>query len=103
MKPESKWNKKSFSQIHSGRPKFKVQIHTHGYPERSLGWKKFARHGTSTSQFYTHQSTTFWRKQNFLTRSFFSIDQLVVLPYKAKWHLRGQNTKGSTFLSDRTL
>ena len=75
----------------------------HSYPKRLLGWKKFARHGTFISQFYTHQSTTFWRKQNFLTRAFFSTDQLVVLPYKAKWHLRGQITKGSTFSSDRML
>ena len=75
----------------------------HSYPKRLLGWKKFARHGTSTSQFYTHQSTTFWRKQNFLTRAFFSTDRLVVLPYKAKWCSRGEITKGSTFLSDRIL
>ena len=73
------------------------------YPERLLGWKKFARYWTFISQFYTHQSTTFWRKQNFLTRAFFSTDQLVVLPYKAKWHLRGEITKGSTFSSDRML
>ena len=31
--------------------------------------------------------------------AFFSTDQLVVLPYKAKCHLRGKISKGSTFLS----
>ena len=34
---------------------------------------------------------------------FFSTDRLVVLPYKAKCHLRGKISKGSTFLSDRIL
>ena len=80
-----------------------VVLLQHSYPERLLGWKKFPRHGTFISQFYTHQCTTFWKKQNFLTRAFFSTDRLVVLPYKAKWHSRGEITKGSTFLSDRIL
>ena len=75
----------------------------HSCPERLLGWKKFPRHGTFISQFYTHQCTTFWKKQNFLTRAFFSTDRLVVLPYKAKWRSRGEITKGSTFSSDRIL
>ena len=44
-----------------------------------------------------------FEKTKFFNMGFFSTDQLVVLPYKAKWHLRGQNTKGSTFLSDSIL
>ena len=45
----------------------------------------------------------FEKKLNFSTWAFFSTDRLVVLPYKAKWHSRGEITKGSTFLSDRIL
>ena len=45
----------------------------------------------------------FEKKQNFLTRAFFSTDQLVVLPYKAKLLSRGEITKGSAFLSERIL
>ena len=44
-----------------------------------------------------------FENQNFLTRAYFSTDRLVVLPYKAKCHLGGKISKGSTFLSDRTL
>ena len=45
----------------------------------------------------------FEKKQNFLTQAFFSTDRLLVLPYKAKCHLKGKISKGSTFLSDRIL
>ena len=45
----------------------------------------------------------FFKKQNFLTQAFFSTDQLVALPYKAKWRSRGEITKGSAFWSDRIL
>ena len=44
----------------------------------------------------------FEEKKN-LTWAFISTDELVVLPYKAKCHLRGKISKGSTSLSDRIL
>ena len=43
------------------------------------------------------------KKTKFFNMGFFSTDQLVVLPYKAKCRLRGEITKGSTFLSHRIL
>ena len=45
----------------------------------------------------------FEKKTKFFNTGFFSTDRLVVLPYKAKCHLRGKISKGSTFLSDRIL
>ena len=45
----------------------------------------------------------FLNKTKIFNPGFFFTDRLVVLPYKAKWHLRGQITKGSTFSSDRML
>ena len=44
-----------------------------------------------------------FEKTKFFNMGFFSTDQLVVLPYKAKCHWRGEISKGSTSLSDRIL
>ena len=100
-KDDSSSSRQSLQEWGSFTPVCKLMCHS--YPERLLGQEKFSEHGTFTSQFYTHQCTTFWEKQNFLTRAFFSTDRLVVLLYKAKPGLSGEITKGSTSLSDRIL
>ena len=76
------------------------------WPQLSLkitGIKKiFKTWDLYQSMLYTLEDY-FLKKIKFFNTGFFSTDRLVVLPYKAKCHLRGKISKGSTFLSDRIL
>ena len=73
------------------------------FAEGLLGQNKISQHGTFASQFYTHQCATFWKKTQIFNAGFFSTDRLVVLLYKAKFHLRGEIVKEIKFPSDRIL